>query len=777
MIIAHTSDSGEQKAQSLEDHSSGVALLAGEFAKSLCNSDWAALAGYWHDLGKALPEWQDYLLKGGSRTVNHSESGAVWAFRRFCDKYSSDSLISKILPYLISGHHAGLPDWQAGSGNPLDSILHQGLSNSIDDREIKRIEAITELKSLLSMPLPKSLPFKGRVKGNEFFQHSHLWIRLLFSCVVDADYLDTEHFMSSKDSLIRGKYSTLTELKVKFDCFMAEKVKTARPSKLNTIRNDILQACIDKAQLSPGFFSLNVPTGGGKTLSSMAFALNHATKHGKKRIIVAIPYTSIIEQTAKIYKYGTDDDAQIKENIKNGSYLFGEENVLEHHTGVVFDESSEITHKNRLAAENWDVPVVVTTNVQLFESLFASAPSSCRKLHNIVDSVIILDEVQMLPPEFMEPILSVLQGLVECCGVTVILCTATQPALEGRIGSDCASFMGLPPDKVVPIIDDPDGIAQALKRVSVDTHLAREKIADWASVADILKEYEQVLCIVQTRKNCRELHSLMPPGTFHLSALMCGEDRSEVISLIKRKLHTGEPVRVISTQLVECGVDIDFPVVFRAMAGLDSIAQSAGRCNREGKNPEGGILYLFKPPADLSFGLLGKGIATTEEMLDALDYRLELSPENYRIYFKKYFQRLNTFDKPKFKERMIGTCTRPSVAVDGTFQFRTLAEEFHLIDDSYQVPVFIRYMSPDGRTDNINLLETLRNHGIDKDTMHRLSRFSVNLPRKEVEVLVKDGRIELVDDCFLQAFDDISLYKPGLGLMADSIKSYDTYIF
>ena len=298
---------------------------------------------------------------------------------------------------------------------------------------------------------------------------------------------------------------------------------------------------------------------------------------------MAIPYTSIIEQTAKVYKYGTDDDALIAELKKSGKCLFGEENVLEHHCNFDFDkdDKNNLYAKQKLATENWDAPIIVTTNVQLFESLFNAHPSHCRKLHNIVDSVIILDEAQMFPTEYLKSILSVLQGLVKCFGVTVVLCTATQPALEGTIGSDTKTFEGISENLITDIIDNPQELAEQLKRVEINTDFAKEKMPDWESVRDELCEYEQVLCIVQTRKDCRTLHSLMPEGTIHLSALMCAEERSDVIAKIKDRLRNYQPVRVISTQLVECGVDIDFPVVFRALAGLDSVAQAAGRCNRD----------------------------------------------------------------------------------------------------------------------------------------------------------------------------------------------------
>ena len=390
----------------LVDHLNDTANKAGTFASEFGNKDWGELVGFWHDLGKFLPAWQKYLcrksgfdpeahIEESNNRPNHSTAGAVLPFVKF-----NDSPAAKLLAYVIGGHHAGLPDWYAH----LDTRL-LGEDSKLNTVDIEIIKNIPETKQFLEKPIPKTIPSvfinKDSNKINESSNEQlHLWVRMLFSCLVDADFLDTEKYMDEKG---RGGYRSFSELKELFDNYMTEKKSD---SELNKKRNEILEQCRNKASLPPGFFSLNVPTGGGKTLSSMAFALNHALKHDKKRIIMAIPYTSIIEQTAKVFKYGTDNNDEIEQRKKIGKYLFGENQVVEHHSNL--DPENE-SSKNRLAAENWDAPIIVTTNVQLFESLFANRTSACRKLHNITNSIIILDEAQMLPPEYLKPILSVLK--------------------------------------------------------------------------------------------------------------------------------------------------------------------------------------------------------------------------------------------------------------------------------------------------------------------------------------------------------------------------------
>ena len=424
------------------------------------------------------------------------------------------------------------------------------------------------------------------VKSENF----HFWLRMLFSCLVDADFLDTEQFMERGKTEQRGQYPRLERLAPWFFRALDRLEQDAPKTPVNTIRAAIRRVCEQKAQMPKGLFSLTVPTGGGKTLSAMAFALRHALKHGQQRVIYVIPYTSIIEQTGRIL-----------------AGIFGRENVVEHHSNLSPERE---TLAPQLATENWDAPMVITTNVQFFESLYAAKPSRCRKLHNIINSVVILDEAQLLPPELLKPCVDAMNDLTRNYAVTLVLATATQPALPKL-------------DPLAEIIPNELNLCGRLKRTHFNFPTSLNEPTVWASLAQRLQQHDQVLCIVNTRRDCHDLFQLMPTGTIHLSALMCGAHRSAVIRLIRWRLRKRLPVRVISTQLVEAGVDIDFPVVYRALAGLDSIAQAAGRCNREGKlNDAGrmGEVHVFVPPKPAPSGLLLKGENTTRELCSLPDF-------------------------------------------------------------------------------------------------------------------------------------------------------------
>ncbi|MCL6494506.1 MAG: CRISPR-associated helicase Cas3' [Ignavibacterium sp.] len=729
----------------LKNHLVDTAKKACEFANEFGNNDWAELAGLLHDLGKYHPDWQKYIRKetgyfdeeahieGYGNRPNHSQAGAAFIFEKF-----KNSPMAKVLAYIIGGHHSGLRDWIAD----LDNRFFENGKLIIDDLE--KIKPIEEAKQFLDKPIPTSTPiiYKNQIDKNSNEQ-IHLWIRMLFSCLVDADFLDTESYMQNEEK-VRGDYLSIEKLKERFDKYMSEKKSD---SELNRKRNEILNQCRQKAKLEPGFFSLTVPTGGGKTLSSMAFALEHAKIHNKKRIIVAIPYTSIIEQTAKVYKYGADTDEEIERLKTEGKFLFGEDQVLEHHSNL--DPEKEST-KNRLASENWDAPIIVTTNVQLFESLFGNKTSVCRKLHNIVNSIIILDEAQMIPQEYFKPIISVLKGLVKYFGVTVVLMSATQPALVGKIGREPNIIDGL--ENVTEIIDDPDSLAKDFKRVEFIIPKDLNSPKSWYEIADELKQYEQVLCIVNTRSDCRELHKLLPDGTIHLSGFMCGEERSEIISDIKLKLKNNEPIKVISTQLVEAGVDIDFPVVYRAITGLDSIAQAAGRCNRENKLKDCGKVFVFVPPEFSPQGFLRKSEDAGKAILRNRSNE-DFTPSLYSEYFRYLYSNLNSFGKEEFERCLVNN------ASDFEFQFRTYAEKFNMIDNRKQINIIVRYKNSD------ILIDQLRHIGASKDLLRKLQRYIVNVPIYLFNKIREANYIEDVNGYWVQCDDN--LYKPGLGLLAN----------
>lgn len=733
----------------LSEHLNSVARIAGEFASEFGNKDWAEFAGYLHDLGKYNPDWQKYIrrktgyydenahIENNRGRPNHSTAGAVLPFVKF-----NNSPAAKLLAYVIGGHHSGLPDWIG----QLDNRIYDK-DGELNTADLDKISPIKEATEFISKNIPTSTPSIIKNQKNDSKEQLHMWIRMLFSCLVDADFLDTEKYMSDA---MRGGYNSIEQLKTKFDNYIQTKKSDAE---LNKKRNAILNQCIQKSKLQPGFFSLTVPTGGGKTLSSMAFALNHALHHNKKRIIVAIPYTSIIEQTAKVFKYGSDIDEEIELRKNKGNFLFGEDQVVEHHSNI--DPDSE-TSKNRLASENWDAPIIVTTNVQLFESLFANKTSTCRKLHNIVNSIIILDEAQMLPPEYLKPILSALKGLVKYFGVTVLFMSATQPALKGTIGTEPVSFTGI--EDVTEIIDDPEELAKDFKRVNIHFPENLNNKSDWEDIAEQLEEYNQVLCIVNTKNDCRKLHSLMPEDTYHLSTFMCGEERSEKISEIKNKLKNGETIRVISTQLVEAGVDIDFPVVYRALSGLDSIAQAAGRCNRENKLPEGGKVVVFVPPTQSPSGHLQKAEGACKAIIRNKNYQ-EFTPNLYTEYFKYFYSNLNTFDKADFEARLVKN------ANDFTFAFKEFAEKFYLIDSHKQQSIIVWYENTKTGRSSLPLIEQLKFAGSSRDLIRKLQRYTVNVYENIFNKIKANNLIQLVNGYWVQS--DPILYKPGLGLLAN----------
>ena len=671
----------------LEQHLLAVAQKAAEFAKPFGAETWGWNAGWLHDIGKADDRFQAYLLRenglddaeyddpGGGR-VNHSSAGAALAEERFNQPHCP---LGRPLAYLSSGHHAGLPDWFEGETGraALRLRLEEGRANLEKIRS-----AVAEYAGNLREGI-RPPPF---VKKAQF----HLWVRMVFSCLADADSLDTEAFVEPAKAKQRTPFPPLSELKAKLDAHLNALVANSRSTPVNVARREVLAACRAAAAQPPGFFSLTVPTGGGKTLSGMAFALEHAVKHGKSRVIYAIPYTSIIEQTG---------------NILAG--VFGRENIVEHHSNL---EPAKETPRTRLAAENWDARIVVTTNVQFFESLYSARPGRCRKLHNIVNSVVILDEAQLLPPELLTPCVDAMNQLVRHYGVTMVLATATQPALP---------WLAPKPTEIVP---DPPAFYARLKRVQYRLPARDSAPTTWEALAESLQAHDQVLCVVNTRRDAHDLFRLMPKGTLHLSALMCGEHRSRVIADIKQRLDAQASIRVVSTQLVEAGVDLDFPVVYRAWAGLDSLAQAAGRCNREGRLAGLGEVHVFVPPRPAPPGLLRKGADTATELLGLPGFDPE-QPDAFTRYFGLFYSKVNDTGA-----EILDRLTRDAPNVF----FRTVGDRFRLIKDDEQRQVFVRY------ADGERLIEQLRHSGPNRDLLRALQRYTVNLHLRQFEQNIRD---------------------------------------
>ena len=723
IYYAHSleNDQNSEHWHSLSDHLYAVARLAGDMAAEFGSEEWGYLAGLWHDLGKFSPDFQRYIrgasgveahLEGKTGKVNHSSAGALHAIDRF-DK------TGRIFAYLIAGHHAGLPDWESDiTGN---AALAQRLKNT-ELLGAARADGIPP--DILNQSFPKERPKTGADPA--------LWIRLLFSCVVDADFLDTEAFLEPDKSASRGKYQQLSDLLPLFMDFMKGKQTDVADTKVNRARAAVLSQCIAKASGPEGIYTLTVPTGGGKTLSSMAFALHHSVKHNKRRIIYVIPYTSIIEQTADEFRK-----------------IFGEA-VIEHHSNLDVSDETKDNARSRLASENWDAPVIVTTSVQFFESLFTSRTSRCRKLHNIVNSVVVLDEAQLLPPEFLNPILHVLRELQKNYGVTLLLSTATQPALGPHPEFN---FTGLP--DTVEIMDNPLELHNQLKRVEIAIPRNLYEPRDWDDIADELAKHPSVLCIVNRRDDCRVLWEKMPEGTFHLSALMCGKHRSIKIDEIKERLKNGLSTRVISTQLVEAGVDMDFPLVYRALAGLDSVAQAAGRCNREGLRDKGSVV-VFVPPSKIPAGHLRQA-AEIGRRLMSQDCADILAPDRFESFFKEFYW----LQGPNLDKHDILTNLKMSGG-DNPFRcsFRSAAQKFHLIDESQQAPVIVAYGEG---ADKIRILEKGEP---ERRLLRELQRYVVNLPRYLHAKLLAEGALrELHPGIYVQGHR--ALYHKDLGFCPD----------
>lgn len=728
IFLAHTAETteGALRAHELAEHLRHVAAGAAANAAHFGGEDWARLAGLWHDLGKYRPGFQRYIrecvdghIEGRtpSKDKTHSAAGALHAIKTLGAAHGPrGTLAATVLAYLIAGHHAGLADWHGGLKGRLAS----------DDAQREYAEAWPAadpaiLETTLLLNIKDAVP--GGILTPGAFA---LWIRLLFSALVDADFLDTEAFMDEGKTKARGNFPPLSEMRGAYNAHMA---CFAADTKVRQIRADILRQCRDKAAAAPGLYTLTVPTGGGKTLASLGFALDHAVTHGKRRIIYAIPYTSIIEQTADVFR-------EVFASL-------GQDCVVEHHSQAESHPSAE-TSASRLACENWDAPLVVTTNVQLFESLFAARTSRCRKLHQLVGSVLILDEAQQLPPEFLQPILDVLRLLIRHYDVTVVLCTATQPALTTTDYFDPAmNLRGL--DDATELMDDPDALYTALKRVDVHLPADFTTPVEWPALANELNRHDSVLAIVNTRGGARELHRLMPKGSLHLSTLMCGAHRKDVIDHIKarldarRKGHNTAPLRVVSTQLVEAGVDLDFPVVYRALAGLDSIAQAAGRCNREGILPEPGKVFVFVPPGKTPAGSLSQGAQACRSVLhgtveNPLDHTL------IEAYFRQFYACADLDKHDIVKSLQPAPTPDDPLSVD----FRKAADQFRLIPDN-QAPVVVLYRGPDGKSQKVEaLLGKIGKEGPNRGLMRALQRYIVTLRKEVVDELIAHGDLVLV---------------------------------
>ena len=699
--------------QSNEEHCIGVAELAKQFASEFGMGNWGYVLGILHDKGKEKKEFQEYI-----QDVNGIPGHKHWTKKGKAHAYVgallAQGLYGKVATTFfgnaICGHHAGLYDYF----------------------ELEKMISSSDLPSEVQMQTDAIQLNKAKFTLTEN-QINHL-VRVLFSCLVDADYLDTENFMNVSSASQRGHYKKLSELLILLEDHFCKLNNNSEDSTVNVIRRCVQEQCIKMSSGETGFYSLTVPTGGGKTLSSLLWAMRHAVCNGQKRIIIAIPYTSIIVQTASVLKS-----------------IFGEENVLEHHSQFTIDSiiDKDIRLKAKLASENWDYPIVVTTNVQLFESMFSNKPSDCRKLHNIANSVIILDEVQTLPTDYLQPIVDALKSYQRMFGISVLFTTASQPVLSGLI-EGCnpkAAFQGI--DGITEIIPKEYALHDRLRRVCLEIDNTG---STYDEIADRLSRHDKVLCIVNTRNDAREIFERLPKEgmTIHLSRMMCPRHVTKAIQEIKQALSDNSEtvIRVVATQLIEAGVDIDFPVVYRQEAGLDSILQAAGRCNREGKL-DMATAYVFS--LSVEHKLYGSIIDANNARLNMVNVNDWFAPETMTEYFRQLYCRKETFDKNDIKTLLY----KPAEMC-----FAEAAKKFRLIEETGKTV----YVNMD---DSLELIERLKSDGITYSLMKELSQYSVNIHERDFQKLNSYEAIEEVIEG-IYVVKDRAQYDENIGLRLDN---------
>lgn len=720
VIISHVRKE-DNAIQSNGEHCDGVAEMARRFASAFGMGDFGCVLGLLHDKGKERKSFQEYIRvatgvapgRWNGEDKQHAFVGAVLAQMEYPNMY-------QLVGYPIMGHHCGLRDY-----------------NDYADRVRQKVPAeisagVQNIELRLPERLIRQIPDKETLKKD--FHHI---VRMLFSCLVDADYIDTEMFLQPDKGALRLQHDggSFQNLKNRLDEYLNRLSSNAVKSTLNELRTRIQNRCRDMALSTTGFYSLTVPTGGGKTLSSLVWAINHGIKNNKKRIIIAIPYTSIVTQTAQILRS-----------------IFGYENVLEHHSNSNVDRVKDSNLKSTLllATENWDYPIVVTTNVQLFESMMSNRPSKCRKLHNLADSILIMDEVQTLPIENLQPIVDSLQTYQRLFGMSILFTTASLPALKGNMkwGRGVNDELhGI--EHITEIIPCEWKLYDKFRRVEFNF------VADRMTHEDVARQlmiHRRVLCVVNTRNDARLIYEGLDKKSgvvLHLSRMMCSAHILQVIESIKRLLENPDNVeiRVVSTQLIEAGVDIDFPVVFRQEAGLDSLLQSAGRCNREGRQ-EIGQTYVFKLEKK-PFGQIGRACDAKENLPSESDW---FNPETMTDYFIQLYSRTETFDKSNIRHFLYSP---------DSMCFEKYAEQFKMIDETECVTVYVNYGNC------ASLIEELKTNGPDYMLMKKLSLYAVNIRQNDFAELQKNGLVdEIMDGIYYIA--DREQYREDVGLIMEN---------
>ena len=703
--VAHKTDDG--RFQSVKDHLEGTAALCASFASRFGAEDAGRLCGLAHDVGKYSVGFQNRILHDGGK-VDHASAGAIecWRLRR---AYAA---------MCVMGHHGGLMDLGVTDASADDHSFYG------------RKKRYTEVKPYRYDPWKDeiSLPDTSEPALKTWLESS-FYTRMLYSCLVDADFLDTASFMGEPRESLTADWNTLND---KLDAY----TKGWYPpnTELNRIRCGILDACKNVGMTSEdSLFTLTVPTGGGKTVSSLAFALRHARQTGKDRIIYVIPYTSIIEQTAEKFRE-----------------ILGEDVVLEHHSGIVYDdgEDGNLTERQKrmkYASENWDMPIVVTTAVQFFESLYDNRPSRCRKLHSIANSVVIFDEAQMLPLSYLRPCVYAIAELTRAYRVTAVLCTATQPALDPLF----ETILKKTPQEICP---------PALRRDGVFKRVTFQKCGSLTAdeLAERLNACKQVLCIVNTRAAAQELFARLDgDGSFHLSTLMPPAERQKQLEIIRNRLTDGLTCRVVSTSLIEAGVDVDFRTVYREEAGLDSILQAAGRCNRNGDRPCNESEVLVFTGEWKALKMLDTAIGACRCVWDGSED--PSSEDMIQQYFCGWRELEGTEAQDKNSiMRLLESSTMP---------FEKIAQKFNFIE-SNAVTVYVP------TEESRPLIEQYRSGFITRTLMRKLGRFGVTVYPKHLQALLDAGDVEaLGGDVYVLCNEEMYCERTGLSVKVDQGKA------
>lgn len=703
--LAHL-DEDRIREQTVKDHLYGTAELAGKFAERFGKKEWGYCCGLLHDIGKYSDAFQTKIKSNSNRQVDHSTAGAkVCLEKGGCYQF---------LSYCIAGHHAGLPD-HGGSADGDDAPTLMGRSR-------KKIEDYSTYQTEIQIPELRSLPFDESETPDADLSLS-MFIRMIYSCLVDADFLDTECFM--KNGITdRNSGESMEILLEKLERHISGWLSNTGTETVNGRRTEILRHCLERGKEKPGMFQLTVPTGGGKTIASLAFALRHAVANGMDRVIYVIPYTSIIEQNAGVFRD-----------------ILGEQNVLENHYNVDY-ESTEELKPMQLASENWDKPVVVTTNVQFFESLYANKSSKCRKLHNMANSVIIFDEAQMLPTDYLKPCLAAMEELVRQFRSSIVLCTATQPALQPLFRTQMQMT------ELCPAVQEQFRFFERVTFQNIGTVTEED-------LSDRLRQEMQALCIVNTKKRAQKLYQqIKEDGVFHLSTSMYPKHRKRVLKNIRNRLANGEKCVLISTSLVEAGVDLDFQTVYRQLAGVDSMIQAAGRCNREGKRSvKESVVSIFQfeerenvPGQRLQIDVAKMLLAQGEDISSLQG-------------IQKYFEALYHFRGESLDRKNILKLfknPKPQFA----YNFAGIAKEFKLIEEDTKT-IFIN-CEPEAD----DILRQIKQQGYTKAVMRRAGQYCVQVYENEFDKLKGAGMLRPVSENIKEFYELISeeQYSEDMGL-------------